>query len=336
MEKGYCENCDKLVDYYTKEREDILEVRGKRYKYKELVGYCRECKEEVSSKVLMDENLRRMDEEYRNAEGIIKIDEINLVLCKYKIGKKPLSKLLGWGETTIIRYIDGDTPTKPYSDELYKILNDVTHMEKVLEKNKKNITERAYKTTKETITNLKNGKSENRIESDIDLVAQYIIYMAKEISPLALQKILYYAQGFYNAFFNEFLFKEDCEAWIHGPVYTSIYNRYREYGSSNIALDIDYDIEDILNEDKKSILNAIIRCFGYYNGKALEKMTHHETPWIKAREGIPNDAKSNKIIEKKEIAKYFSQIKINYDMLNVDEIKKYSNEQFNKVISMDI
>ena len=40
------------------------------------------------------------------------------ILRKYKIGKKPLSKLLGWGEVTITRYINGDIPSKLYSDEL--------------------------------------------------------------------------------------------------------------------------------------------------------------------------------------------------------------------------
>ena len=50
-------------------------------------------------------------------EEVISIPEIAAILNNYRIGKKPLAKLLGWGETTIIRYMDGDVPTKEYSDK---------------------------------------------------------------------------------------------------------------------------------------------------------------------------------------------------------------------------
>ena len=38
------------------------------------------------------------------------------------------------------------------------------------------------------------------------------------ITPLKLQKLLYFAQGNYLAKYNMPLFDEDFEAWIHGPV----------------------------------------------------------------------------------------------------------------------
>ena len=59
-------------------------------------------------------------------------------------------------------------------------------------------------------------------DDEIEIIAEYLIMTGKEITPLALQKILYYAQGFYKAFFGKFLFDNDCEAWVHGPVYTKI------------------------------------------------------------------------------------------------------------------
>ena len=49
-------------------------------------------------------------------EAIISSEEIKLILDRYRIGKKPLAKLLGWGETTIIRYMEGDVPTNEYSN----------------------------------------------------------------------------------------------------------------------------------------------------------------------------------------------------------------------------
>ena len=43
------------------------------------------------------------------------------------------------------------------------------------------------------------------------------------VTNLKLQKLLYYAQGWYLAFFDEPLFDERIEAWLHGPVVPPIY-----------------------------------------------------------------------------------------------------------------
>ncbi len=69
-----------------------------------------------------------------------------------------------------------------------------------------------------------------------------------------MQKILYYAQGFYKAFFGKFLFEDDCQAWVHGPVYVNIYEKYKEFKSANIFINMDYDIEDIIADEKKKSL----------------------------------------------------------------------------------
>lgn len=334
MSKGFCENCNKLVEYKIEEKNDSYEIRGKKYNYKEVRGYCKNCNEEVSDSKITDENLNRIDNAYRTEENIIKISEIDEILKKYKIGKKPLAKLLGWGEVTLIRYLNGDIPTRPYSDELYKLLNDSKYMEEVLEKNKNSITVKAYNNVKNAIKKLNEISFKIDLESEIELIAEYIILIGKEITPLALQKVLYYAQGFYKAFFGEFLFEDDCEAWVHGPVYTKIYDKYKMFKSGNIQPSMDYDVSDIIEDEKKELLDVIIKCFGYYNGKALEKMSHYETPWMNARNGLPVNENSNNVIEKDDIEEYFYRVKEKYDMLNILEIKKYSDDQFNRVIGI--
>ena len=334
MNKGFCEKCNNLVEYEIKEVDEKIEIKGKEYNYKRLIGYCKNCGEEISSNEINDENLSRIDNAYRNEENIIKTEEINKILSKYKIGKKPLSKLLGWGEVTLIRYLNGDVPSKVYSDQLYKILNDEEYMSKILEENKELITEKAYNNVKKAINQLKETKFQTSIESEIEVISEYIITIGKEITPLSLQKILYYAQGFYKAFFGKFLFEDDCQAWVHGPVYVNIYEKYKEFKSANISIDIDYDIEDIIVDEKREILDVIIKYFGYYNGKALEKMSHYETPWINARKGLLPTENSSNIINKEDIKDYFEKVKNKYDMLNILDIKKYSDDQFKRVIEV--
>lgn len=254
MDKGFCEKCNNLVKYEIKEINDNIEIKGKKYNYKRLIGYCKNCGEEISSNEINDENLNRIDRVYRNEENIITTEEINRILNKYKIGKKPLSKLLGWGEVTLIRYLNGDVPSKIYSEQLYKILNNEKYMDMLIEENKNLITERAYNNVKEAIRKLGDEKSKISIQTEIEMIAEYIIAIGKEITPLALQKILYYAQGFYKAFFGKFLFEDDCQAWVHGPVYVKIYEKYKDFKSANIVIDIDYDIEDIIIDEKRLII----------------------------------------------------------------------------------
>ena len=331
--EGFCEKCNKLVEYEKVEVDDVVEIKGKKYKYKRLDGICKNCGEVVSSNELNDANLSRIDLAYREKEKIITTNEINDILKKYKIGKKPLSKLLNWGEVTLIRYLNGDVPTKAYSDQLFKVLNDVKYMEELLEKNKSVISERTYENVKDTIKNLKYSNA-NNIETEIEIIAEYLIMTGKEITPLALQKILYYAQGFYKAFFDKFLFENDCEAWVHGPVFTNIYDKYKDFKSANIQLYNEYDVGDIIADEKRGILDVIIKYFGYYNGKALEKMSHYETPWINARKGLLPMENSNNIISKEDIEEYFKKVKEKYDMINILDIKKYSDDQFNKIVEV--
>ena len=87
-------------------------------------------------------------------------------------------------------------------------------------------------------------------------------------------------------------------------------------------------------DEKREILDAVIKYFGYYNGKALEKMSHYETPWINARKGLLPTENSNNIINKEDIKEYFEKVKSKYDMLNVLDIKKYSDDQFKRVIEI--
>lgn len=321
--KEYCENCKEVVDLKYVDYQNDFEVRGKVYKYLGVKAYCVKCGELVDE--IPDVDLKRRDDAYRKEEDIITISEINEILLKYNIGKKPLSKLLGWGETTIIRYVDGDIPSKIYSDELKKILNDVNYMEKLLKENVSNISEVTYKKVKSAIDKLEKGNTQ------IDIIASYIINKCTDITPLALQKILYYAQGFFYAFFDRSLYPDECEAWVHGPVYRKIYDKYKVFKGNVIEEEINYNFDNELNEIKRDYLDIIIKCFGFYSGNALEKMTHFEIPWLNARQNLLPTDNSNKIIKKEEIKEYFLNVKNTRYMANIFDIKKYSSEMFEQI-----
>lgn len=61
-------------------------------------------------------------------------------------------------------------------------------------------------------------------------VAKYIILRllqnGNSVSPLKLQKIMYYLQAWFLVYFNDPLFEEEPEAWVNGPVYRVIFDEY--------------------------------------------------------------------------------------------------------------
>lgn len=178
-------------------------------------------------------------------------------------------------------------------------------------------------------------KSELAISADesnehkIDNVAINIIRKCGEITPLALQKLLYYSQAFYKLFTGDYLFDNDCEAWIHGPVYRCIYDRYKCFGRGQIEIN-DSD-EILLDEIEDYIVGCVVRYFGCYSGKILEEMTHSEMPWILTRRGLKKDVGCNRIIEKEFIDTYFKNVKDKYKLISIDDIKEYSTTLFNSI-----
>lgn len=116
------------------------------------------------------------------------------------------------------------------------------------------------------------------------------------ISPMKLQKLLYYAQGFSLAIFGRELFPEDFEAWTYGPVIPSVYNRFKPCGDGAIPK-VDLESFDAYTPEEKKLLNDVYTAFGQYSAWALSDMTHDTRPW--------KETKQNAIISKQLMKEYF-------------------------------
>lgn len=122
-------------------------------------------------------------------------------------------------------------------------------------------------------------------------IANYFIRRSleenKPISPMKLQKLVYYAYGWYWAFKNDKLFDEPILAWKYGPVIDSLYHKLKFYGNGNITepvstldvtrLHINYP--EIVPEDWQ-FLGMIWTSFYPYDAIQLSSSTHAEgSPW---------------------------------------------------------
>ena len=99
------------------------------------------------------------------------------------------------------------------------------------------------------------------------------------ISNLKLQKMAYYAQGFYSAIFDKPLFDNMISAWSHGPVVPDLYHNYKKYGSNRIPVPSDFDRASLSTEEFE-LLEEVFEVFGQYSAWKLRNMTHEESPWL--------------------------------------------------------
>lgn len=317
----YCIQCDKKIEYTVKSQKRDMSVRGVNFSYVEQVAYCPICGEEVYAPAVNDHNVWASENAYRKAARLITVEEIQQILKKYDIGAEPLAKLLGFGEVTITRYIAGRVPSKSHSDLLLEVLSSYKAMEKYLKENGDRITPVAYDKCQRSIDRLSELYGRNKIQ----LITRYILSRAVEITPLALQKLLYYSQAFYYALYRTVLFPDRCQAWVHGPVYPDIYYLYREFGYNPIEKslpEVESDFSELTVKELR-FLDTIVDVFGMYSGQILSEITHREKPWIEARGDLPAIDRSVAEINQNTVNAYFDQVVEKYQIINPGDISRY-------------
>lgn len=327
--KVFCEECRNDVTFTINEKKMEGTIKGEKYSYIGKEAHCVDCGSEIYVAEVNDFNLKALYDAYREKNNIVSLEVILAIPEKYAIGKRPLSLLLGWGEQTFSRYCDGDMPTKQYSEILQKLYDDPAYYAEMLENNKENLkTTASYEKSKRAVNELL-GRTQNT-KTKIDLAIEYLLSQCEDITPLALQKALYYIQGFYYAFYKIFLFSEECEAWVHGPVYRDIYFRYRDYRFDHIEGNEEFD-DSVFSSSEKAILDSVIKNICCYSGKVLEGFTHSETPWLSTRGELSPTTASDRTIEKELIGTYFSAVKEKYNMINTNDIKGYAQKMFEQM-----
>ena len=136
-------------------------------------------------------------------------------------------------------------------------------------------------------------------------VAEYFLYLdsqpdriGERISPLKLQKLVYYAQGFSLALRGEPLFAEAIKAWDHGPIVPTVYHRYKEYGGGPIPAPAGIDLSRF-DTETTDVLGLVYMTYGRYTAWALREITHAEEPYTQTPQ--------NDIIGHDALREYFTR-----------------------------
>lgn len=137
-------------------------------------------------------------------------------------------------------------------------------------------------------------------------IADYFVWFCHEngdfVSNLGLQKYLYYAQGWHLCLYDEALFDDRLEAWVHGPVHPPTYGHFKH----NLWNPIGDKVErPELDERVEAHLREVYEAYSGFSGWDLERMTHTEAPWREARGGIPDDEPSSAPITHESMRRHF-------------------------------
>lgn len=131
-------------------------------------------------------------------------------------------------------------------------------------------------------------------------VAKFFVDLAQKqegdlMTPLRLQKLLYFAQAWHLARHGTPLFDAPIEAWQYGPVVPDVYRKYNHFGREGIEEDSRV-APDAFTSNEFALLLDVAREYAPYSTSALVDLTHKAgAPWACARKSCaiqPEDIKS--------------------------------------------
>ena len=257
----------------------------------------------------------------KDYEEIISTTDVNTILDQYHIGKKPLAKLLGWGETTVIRYIEGDIPSREYSSKLQMLLDEPVYYYDLLTKRKSHITDVAYRKSRRAVLS-------RILSSKIYAMAYYFINKSNgEISTEFIQYLLYYCQAFSLSLYDKEIFQEDFIVDSKDKPYPKLYKSLKTNGISTI------DIKDYgISEGDLELMEAVYFAFSWYGSRALQALAEYEKPFLR----LSYDDNDNRIISKDTIRVYFRDIVYQYNIHETSDIYKYPDRRLRSIKNKEI
>ncbi len=141
-------------------------------------------------------------------------------------------------------------------------------------------------------------------------IAEYFLWKAqnekKAITNKKLQKLLYYAQAWSLVLRDKKLFSDKIEAWVHGPAVRDVYFEYKKFGFGPITKTVKENDLEKISIDTKKFLDQVWSVYGKKDAAYLEYLSHSETPWQKAREGLEPHIGSENEISPKDMKEFYS------------------------------
>ncbi|WP_251213320.1 Panacea domain-containing protein [Adlercreutzia murintestinalis] len=328
---AYCPQCSEEVDFDTRIETETTELDGHLYSYETKRAYCRTCGSAASYLPYLEEAGNAFGDAVRSEQGIVTLAVVRDLPKRYGIGKRPLSRLLGWGELTYSRFVDGAIPSKEYSDRIQHLYGDAQAYYSCLKGGRGRISEHAYNKSKRAVERILDKEYPGYTK--VQEVAYFFMSLANgDLTNSALNKLIYYAHGFSYRFLPQPLIQQRPKAWTYGPVYGQVWHDFENICREELATE-DLADESPFSCEEEDYLIAVYSAFGRYSGSVLSDITHTETPWLAARErgAAQPDEPSDEPIDLKEMSDYFKAIAANAHMASPRDISRYARSKAKEI-----
>lgn len=322
-----CFKCGTKNDYELRKATRQYEGEGYSFAMEVELPFCKKCGTPVTIEEIEQEIAEKANEKIRESRGIIKKEEIKAILSKYNVSQKMLSRLLGWGEITLTRYISGGYTPNAVNSEKLKSLNNPYVFQMLVNNNSEEENETSMQKLQVSVN--KRLEETEKKEGKIYEVVNWFLSKTTDENPithLALQKLLYFSQSWDMAWNKKWLFEEDCEAWVHGAVYRSVYEEFKKFKYKPLPR---VSKESSLQKEEIEVLQFVLKYYyDVYTAKTLETICHLEEPYKIARSGYDEEDSCVEIIRKDDIKNYYSQIMKKYDVSKSqpNHVKLYLND----------
>ncbi|ASB87376.1 MULTISPECIES: Panacea domain-containing protein [Bacillus] len=112
-----------------------------------------------------------------------------------------------------------------------------------------------------------------------------------DLSEMKMHKLLYFAQKQHYANFGEWLFNEDFEGWVHGPV-------NREVRRSFTLLP---PFKDELTPEEEYTIREVVYDYGKYSAGVLRNLSHQDQAYKNSRKGLSEFEAGNTLVQKSDM-----------------------------------
>jgi len=244
-------------------------------------------------------------------------EEILKILDQYRIGKKPLAGLLGWGATTVMQYLSSDSiPDNEYTKKLKRILDDPGYYREILIAQKNNITGVAYKKSLAAVDNLFKGSPILEcaawacacIDEKLSETGKQGSKEVCIVGLLRLESVLLWSQIFAIRLLGKPLFEDEFQPGKTGMPYKVIEDAYARIVTMPVSN------KDALLPEEKELIAKVNDVLMWYGPTALSELMKAENYRLCGAPG----ARKRRIVRTETLRKAYSEV---FDQAGVRKLK---------------
>ncbi|HDR7517149.1 Panacea domain-containing protein [Bacillus mobilis] len=112
-----------------------------------------------------------------------------------------------------------------------------------------------------------------------------------ELTEMKMHKLLYFAQKIHFSNFGEWLFEEEFEGWVHGPVNREVRSEFSTLNNQDVQLSLDEEYS----------IREVVFLYGQKSAIELRNLSHKDNAYEVSREGLGEYDRGNTIIVKEDI-----------------------------------